>query len=109
MGNNQITKLSFKYLSMNKITESEFARICKGIYEDREIIIKHNPIGTREETLLWMLLSALISYLSLSEQETPCFTGIPTAETYYTAIEFILRDRRHPPFDTQKYLKELID
>ena len=37
---------------MTSISEAEFARICHGICEDRESIIKHNPIGTREEILL---------------------------------------------------------
>lgn len=93
---------------MNQINEEEFARLCWGIYEDGDTIYKHNPIGTRDETLLWMLLSVLISYLSLSEQETPCFTGTPTAETYRTAIIFVLRDRMNPPFDEEKYLSDLV-
>ena len=92
---------------MKKISELEFSRICRGIYEDREAIIKHNPIGTHEETLLWMLLSILISYLSLSEIETPCFTGMPTARTYRQAILFILKDRKTEEFDVEKYLEEL--
>lgn len=92
---------------MTKISESEFARICAGIYEDRELIRKHNPIGTPEETVLWMLLSCLISYLSLSEIETPCFTGMPTAETYRNAILFILKDRKIEDFDTEDYLNKL--
>ncbi len=93
---------------MTRITEQEFSRICHGIYEDRETIIKHNPIGTRDETLLWMLLSILISYLSLSEIETPCFTGMPTAETYRQAILFVLSDRRAEEFDAARYLDDLI-
>lgn len=94
---------------MSKITESEFARICRGIYEDREIIRKHNPIGTPDEILFWMLLSCLISYLSLTEIETPCFTGKPTEETYRTAILFVLKDRMAESFDAEKYLNELIE
>ncbi|HVE59909.1 MAG TPA: hypothetical protein VNB22_24055 [Pyrinomonadaceae bacterium] len=93
---------------MTKISEREFAHICKGIFEDRETIIKHNPIGTREEILLWMLLSILISYLSLSEIETPCFTGMPTAETYRQAILFVLKDRKTEGFDAGLYLDDLI-
>jgi hypothetical protein len=93
---------------MVKISESEFSRICQGIFEDREIIIKHNPLGTREEILLWMLLSILISYLSLSEIEIPCFTGMPTAETYRQAILFILKDRKTEAFDVGVYLNDLI-
>ncbi len=93
---------------MTKITEQEFSRICGGIFEDRDKIIKHNPIGTHEETLLWMLLSILISYLSLSEIETPCFTGMPTAETYRQAILFILKDRKTEEFDAEGYLDDLI-
>lgn len=89
---------------MSKISEQEFARICDGIYEDRASIYKHNPIGTREETLLWMLLSCLVSYLSVSEIETPCFTGIPTAETYRQAILFVLEDRKAGDFEAEKYL-----
>ena len=93
---------------MSKISEKEFAGICEGIYEDRDSIYKHNPIGTRQETLLWMLLSCLVSYLSLSEIETPCFTGKSTAKTYYQAILFILRDKKEEEFDTEKYLENLI-
>lgn len=92
---------------MNRISEQEFARICRGIFEDRETIIKHNPIGTREEILLWMLLSILISYLSLSEIETPCFTGMPTAETYRQAILFVLRERKIDDFDAETYLDKM--
>jgi hypothetical protein len=93
---------------MGKISEQEFVRICKGIYEDCESICRHNPIGTREETLLWMLLSCLISYLSLSEIETPCFNGMPTAETYRMAILFVLKDRIIDDFDAETYLDKLI-
>lgn len=94
---------------MTKISEQEFARICEGIYEDREIIWKHNPIGTREEILLWMLLSCLISYLNLSEIETPCFNGKPNADTYREAILFILKDRKTKKFDSKVYLNNLIE
>ena len=93
---------------MTKISEQELARICAGIREDRESICRHNPIGAREETLLWMLLSCLISYLSLSEIETPCFNGMPTAETYRTAILFVLKDRKIEDFDAETYLDKLI-
>ena len=92
---------------MTRISEAEFARICGGIIEDRESIIKHNPLGTREEILLWMLLSCLISYLNLSEIETPCFAGVPDANTYRDAIHFVLRERRSDDFDIEKYLTEL--
>ena len=94
---------------MTKISEQEFARICAGIYEDRETICRHNPIGTPDETLFWMLLSCLISYLSLSEIETPCFTGKPTAETYRTAILYVLKDRKATDFDAENYLDKLIE
>lgn len=93
---------------MNKISEAEFARICEGIYEEREVICRHNPIGTREETLLWMLVGSLISYLSLAEIETPCFTGKPTAETYRNSILFILKDRKTGDFDAETHLERLI-
>ena len=93
---------------MSKINEQEFARICEGIYEDRESVFRHNPIGTREETLLWMLLSCLISYLSLLEIETPCFNGMPTADTYRTAILFVLKNRKIEDFDAGIYLDKLV-
>ena len=93
---------------MNKLSEAEFSRLCRGIYEDREIIWKHNPVGTKEEILLWMLMSVLISYLSLSEMETPCFTGKPDSETYKQAIFFILRDRKTEDFDAAIHLENLI-
>lgn len=92
---------------MTKISEDEFARICNGIIEDRESIIKHNPIGTPEEILLWMLLSCLISYLNLTETETPCFTGTPDSNTYREAIGFILNERRVGNFALDKYLTAL--
>ena len=92
---------------MTKISEAEFARICRGIYEDRDVICRHNPIGTREETLLWMLLSVLTSYLSLTEIETPCFTGMPTAQTYREAILFVLKNRMSDAFEGEKYLDRL--
>ncbi len=94
---------------MTKITETEFTRICEGIYADRETIFEHNPIGTRAEVLLWMLLSCLNSYLSLSEIETPCFTGVPNENTYRDAILFILRDRRTSDFGVSQYLDKLIE
>lgn len=92
---------------MTKLTEAEFARIALGIYEDRESIIRHNPLGTREEILLWMLLSCLVSYLSLTEIETPCFTGRPDAATYRQAVLFVLKDRKTEDFDAEKYLENL--
>ncbi|MFN0277424.1 MAG: hypothetical protein ACKVRN_02365 [Pyrinomonadaceae bacterium] len=92
---------------MTKISEAEFASICEGIIEDRESIIKHNPIGTREEILLWMLLSCLISYLNLTEIETPCFSGKPDAKTYREALVYVLKERRVEDFNTDKYLNAL--
>lgn len=89
---------------MTTITEAEFERICRGIYDDRVSIVKHNPIGTREEILLWMLLSCLICYLNLEEIETPCFNGKPDAATYRNAILFVLNERRSDGFDTEQYL-----
>lgn len=90
------------------MSEAEFARIVDGIVKDRESIIKHNPIGTDEEILLWMLLSCLVTYLSLSDAETPCFNGKPDAKTYRDAIVFVLKDRRKNAFEFEKYL-ELIN
>lgn len=92
---------------MTKISEREFARICREIYQDRDVICQHNPIGTREETLLWMLLGCLISYLNLSEIETPCFAGKPTAETYRTAVLFVLENRKADDFSAETYLEKL--
>ena len=93
---------------MQKISEKRFAGICEGIARDRDKIIRHNPIGEDDEVLLWMLLSVLISYLSLSEQETPCFTGTPDAETYRKAVEFVLKDRRETDFDVERYLRKVL-
>lgn len=92
---------------MTRISEAEFARICDGIFEDRESIVEHNPIGPPEEILLWMLLSCLISYLNLSELETPCFNGKPDANTYRDAIYFVLAERKTDEFDAASYLDKL--
>lgn len=94
---------------MTKISEAEFARLCIGIFEDGDQIFEHNPIGTRAETLLWMLLSVLHSFLSLSDIETPCFNGVPTEETYKEAIRYVLRDRKTENFDVDKYLNTIIE
>ena len=91
------------------ISEAKFAEICEGIRADREIIIKHNPLGTDEEILLWMLLSCLISFLSLEENETPCFTGRPDAETYRNAVRFVLNGRVESTFDIDGYLDEMTE
>jgi len=93
--------------SHETISEEEFARICDGIREDRDSIIKHNPIGPDDEVLMWMLLSCLVSYLGLTDNETPCFPGKPTADTYREAILFVLRERRSAEFDAAKYLDQL--
>ena len=89
---------------MKTISKTEFARICSQIREDRDIIIRNNPIGTEPEIMLWMLLGTLVSYLSLSENETPCFTGIPDAELYRDAIRFVLKDRMDEGFDAEPYI-----
>ncbi len=94
---------------MTKISEGEFARLCEGIREDRAQIYKHNPVGTERETLFWMLLSVLISYLSLQEIETPCFSGMPTEATYREAILFVLKNRMKNEFDAEKYLDRMIE
>lgn len=93
---------------MMRISNAEFARICEGISRDREAILRHNPIGTEEETLLWMLLSCLTSYLSLTETETPCFTGRPDAKTYRDAISFVLKGRKRDDFDPVPHLNVLM-
>ena len=92
---------------MTKISESEFARICNGIRADRESIIKHNPLGTNEEILLWMLMNSLASYLSLKDNEMPCFNGKPDAKTYRDAISFVLSERQSNSFDLDHYLDGL--
>ena len=64
-------------------------------------------LSTPDETLLWMLLGCLISYLALSDLETPCFAGRPDAATYREAIEFVLKDRRESDFDPGKYIDQM--
>lgn len=93
---------------ITQISEREFKRICNGIKEDRAIICKHNPIGTEDEILLWMLLSVLVSYLNLTEIETPCFNGKPDAGTYRDAILFVLKNRKEKDFDAEKHLDDLV-
>ena len=90
------------------INEPEFARICEQIYEDREQIYQFNPNVAHNEVLLWMVLGCLVSYLSLSDAETPCFPGAPDAEVYRAAILHVLQTRREPKFDADVYLQELI-
>lgn len=93
---------------MTKISKEEFERICSGIAVDRKSIIRHNPIGTEREILLWMLLNCLNSYLSLAENETPCFTGIPDESTYRNAILFVLKGRCEDGFDPEPIIANLV-
>ena len=95
-------------MQMACINEARFAQICDGILADREIILKHNPIGPDDEVLLWMLLSCLISYLSLSDHETPCFTGVPNAETYRDAILFVLNGRAEDGFAPEPHIDRML-
>lgn len=92
-------------MNTDKISERDFKKICKGVFADRKIIYKHNPIGTEEETLLWMILGALIAFLSLDDTETPCFKGKPTADTYRDAISFVVQDRKSEDFNEKEFLK----
>lgn len=92
----------------NTISETELARICDGIAAVRETLIRHNPIGTDAEVLLWMLLNCLNSYLSLAEKEMPCFTGVPDMRTYRDAIFFVLRGRTADNFNPEPYIDMLI-
>lgn len=91
------------------ISETRFVEICDGIRDDRSGIIKHNPIGTDEEVLLWMLLSCLVTFLSLADEETPCFTGRPDAKTYRDAILFVLNGRCENGFDPQPHIDRMLD
>ncbi len=95
-------------MAVAQISEKELVRLCRGIADDRDTIIKHNPIGTDEEVLLWMLLNCLNSYLSLSEQEAPCFTGRPDEQTYREAVLFVLRGRTAGDFDPAPYIDNLV-
>jgi hypothetical protein len=92
---------------MTRISEAEFRRLVDGIIIDRESIVRHNPIGTPEEILLWMLLNSLVVYLSLSELETPCFSGRPDVSVYRDAIEFVLRSRKTEEFEVAEILDKL--
>jgi hypothetical protein len=92
---------------MTTITEAEFSRIVAGIYDDRDLIIRHNPIGTDSDILLWMLLSCLVSYLNLTDSEVPCFPGGTNMSIYRDAILTILSDRRIDDFDPAPYLDKL--
>ncbi|NOT49081.1 MAG: hypothetical protein HOP17_15180 [Acidobacteria bacterium] len=94
---------------MGNISEKEFQRLCEGIAEDRAAIVKHNPLGTDSEILLWMLLNCMNCYLSLTEKEMPCFTGVPDKDTYREAILFVLRGRTSGNFDPEPYVAKLIE
>jgi hypothetical protein len=96
-------------MQMTCISETRFAEICDGIRTDRDLIVKHDPIGTDDEILLWMLLSVLISYLSLTDQETPCFTGVPDAKTYRDAVLFVLNGRADDNFVPEPHIDRMLD
>lgn len=93
---------------MTRISEQEFVRLARGIAEDADIIFRHNPRKSREESLLWMFLSVLIMYLNLDDAEMPCFPNAPTAETYLESIKYIVRRHALEPFNADVYLTELL-
>ena len=93
---------------MAVLTEEELYRICDGIRVDRDKIIKHNPIGTENETLLWMLMSVLVSYLSLDEKEIPCFPGDVDEATYRKATEMIIEMKRDTAFDHETIINRML-
>jgi len=95
-------------MQMSCISETKFIEISAGIRKDRDSIIKYNPMGTEDEILLWMLLSVLVTYLSLTDVETPCFTGKPNASTYREAILFVLRGRLENTFDPEPYIDRML-
>ena len=92
---------------MKTITETKFEHICRQIIEDRDVIIRNNPIGSDQEILLWMLIGTLISYLSLSETETPSFNGKPDSGVYRDAMRFVLKGRMENDFDPEPHIASL--
>ena len=88
------------------ITEREFQALCDSVLAEREAILRHNPMGTPEETLLWMLLGVLISYLSLDASETPCFPGRTGSGAFRSAILQIVAQKRTEDFDARPYLED---
>ena len=95
-------------MQMSCISETKFIEISAGIRKDRDSIVKYNPMGTEDEILLWMLLSVLVTYLSLTDVETPCFTGKPNASTYREAILFVLGGRLENTFDPEPYIDRML-
>lgn len=93
---------------MATISEADFARLCEGIAADRDTIVRHNPIGGEDETLLWMLLGCLASYLSLGETEMPCFPGRADADVYRDAILHVLGERREGDFDPRPAIDKML-
>jgi hypothetical protein len=94
---------------MSRLKRSEFLRIAEGIRRDREAIIKHNPMGSDEEVLLWMLMSCLINYLGLEGDEVPCFPGPTNSETYKKAIMFIVANTCEEEIEFENVFEGLID
>jgi hypothetical protein len=90
------------------ISKKEFEEICRGLKADKEEILKHYKTGSEEETLLWMLLGCLTAFLSLSEQETPCFTANVNKDTYRQAIQMVLQKRKSEDFDEGKYIDMML-
>jgi hypothetical protein len=96
-------------VSKTLITEAEFERICIGIRDDRQAIIRHNPVGSEDEILLWMLLGCLTAYLSLSEIETPCFPNRPDSAAYRAAITTVVSRRAAEAFDVGRYIDIMLE
>ena len=94
-------------VKVDVITEAEFDRICDGICADADTIVRFNPIGTRAEILLWMMLSSLVIYLSIPDNEAPCFPGRPDENSYREAIKFVLANRRSSNFDIDAKLERI--
>lgn len=72
------------------------------------MIIRHNPVGTDEEILLWMLLSCMVSYLNIEDVDTPCFTSKPDAEQYRNAIIYVVGPRKTENFEIGPHIDAML-
>jgi hypothetical protein len=93
--------------TVETISESEFQRVCDGVYRDRREIYQFNPGAGHSEAVLWMLLGCLISLLSVTDEELQTIAASSTGETYGDVIRELLSKRAAPPFDPRPFLDEL--
>lgn len=95
------------FIFMITISETRFRTICDDAYRDRHQIYAFDPNAGRAQTVLWVILGAIHSYLSLSDAEIAQLNG-PKFTSYSDVICEMVQARQDGNFAPRPVLDDLI-